>query len=169
LFLVIPHVIVLFFLWIAFIVLSVVALFAILFTGRYPRGIFAARLSVAYPQSLSRGLVLVKWWLLALPHYVIIGVFTGGAFAGYDQARHGDAWLYGSGLIGLLVCLAGIALLFATLCKYELTVKHTRAQVRALRRRLTGEQDQQRPSTARSAAPALHAAPIGARPAGRPG
>jgi heme exporter protein C len=68
-----------------------------------------------------------------------------------------------------LVCLAGIALLFATLCKYELTVKHTRAQVRALRRRLTGEQDQQRPSTARSAAPALHAAPIGARPAGRPG
>jgi hypothetical protein len=150
LFLVIPHLVVLFFLWIAFVVLSVVALFAILFTGRYPRGIFdfnvgvlrwswrvgyysysalgtdayppftladvpdyPARLSVAYPQSLSRGLVLVKWWLLALPHYLIIGVFTGGAFAGYNEARHGDAWLYGSGLIGLLVCLAGIALLFA--------------------------------------------------------
>ncbi len=38
--LVIPHLIVLVFLWIAFVVLSLVALFAILFTGRYPRGIF---------------------------------------------------------------------------------------------------------------------------------
>jgi hypothetical protein len=36
----IPHFIVLFFLWIAFAVVSVVAFFAILFTGRYPRGIF---------------------------------------------------------------------------------------------------------------------------------
>ena len=36
----IPHFIVLAFLWIAFVVLSVVAFFAILFTGRYPRGIF---------------------------------------------------------------------------------------------------------------------------------
>src|SRR5438046_3617361 len=39
-FLAIPHVIVLIFLWIAFFVLSVCAWFAILFTGRYPRGIF---------------------------------------------------------------------------------------------------------------------------------
>jgi heme exporter protein C len=38
-----------------------------------------------------------------------------------------------------LVSLAAMALLFATLCKYELTAKHTRAQVRALRRRLSGE------------------------------
>jgi hypothetical protein len=148
--LVIPHLVVLFFLWIAFVVLSVVALFAILFTGRYPRGMFdfnvgvlrwtwrvgyysysalgtdayppfsladvpdyPARLSVTYPPQLSRGLVLVKWWLLALPHYLIIGVFTGGAFAGYNEARGHDAWVYGSGLIGLLVCIAGIALLFA--------------------------------------------------------
>jgi hypothetical protein len=148
--LIIPHVIVLFFLWIAFVVLTVVALFAILFTGRYPRAIFdfnvgvmrwswrvgyysysalgtdhyppftladdpeyPARLSVAYPQALSRGLVLVKWWLLALPHYLIIGVFTGGAFAAYNEARDHEAWAYGSGLIGLLVCIAGIALLFA--------------------------------------------------------
>jgi Domain of unknown function (DUF4389) len=148
--LIIPHAIVLFFLWIAFFVLSVVAFFAILFTGRYPRGIFdfnvgvlrwtwrvgyysysalgtdryppftladvpdyPARLSVAYPEQLSRGLVLVKWWLLALPQYLIIGVFTGGAFTGYDQASHNGNWWYGSGLIGLLVCLAALALLFA--------------------------------------------------------
>ena len=148
--LVIPHAIVLFFLWIAFLVTSVVAFFAILFTGRYPHAIFEfnvgvmrwtwrvgyysysalgtdryppftladvpgypARLSVAYPQSLSRGLVLVKWWLLALPHYLIVGVFTGGAFAGYNGASDGDAWAYGGGLIGLLVLIAGIALLFA--------------------------------------------------------
>jgi hypothetical protein len=148
--LIIPHAIVLFFLWIAFLGTSVIAFFAILFTGRYPRALFdfnvgvlrwtwrvsfysysalatdryppftladdpdyPARLSVAYPQSLSRGLVLVKWWLLALPHYLIIGVFTGGAFAGYNQARGHDAWLYGSGLIGLLVGIAGIVVLFA--------------------------------------------------------
>ncbi len=146
--LLIPHFVVLFFLWISFIVLSVIALFAILFTGRYPRGIFdfnvgvmrwtwrvgfysysalgtdlyppftlgevpeyPARLSVTYPQSLSRGLALVKWWLMAIPHYLIIGVFTGSAFAGYNEANGGD-WWYGSGLIGLLVCIAGIALLF---------------------------------------------------------
>ena len=36
----IPHFIVLFFLFIAFAVLSIVAFFAILFTARYPRGIF---------------------------------------------------------------------------------------------------------------------------------
>jgi hypothetical protein len=28
-------------------------------------------LEVEYPQALSRGLVLVKWWLLALPHYLM--------------------------------------------------------------------------------------------------
>jgi hypothetical protein len=35
-----PHYVVMAFLWLAFIVLSMVAFFAILFTGRYPRAIF---------------------------------------------------------------------------------------------------------------------------------
>jgi len=36
----IPHFIVLFFLWITFMGVSVISFFAILFTGRYPRGLF---------------------------------------------------------------------------------------------------------------------------------
>ena len=37
---VIPHVIVLIFLWIAFVVVWIIALFAILFTTKYPRSLF---------------------------------------------------------------------------------------------------------------------------------
>src|ERR1700757_148044 len=37
----IPHYVVLFFLWIAFIAVAAVAFFAILFPGRYPGGLFA--------------------------------------------------------------------------------------------------------------------------------
>ena len=142
-FLAIPHFIVLTFLWIAFAVLTVVAWFAILFTGRYPRAIFdfnvgvlrwswrvgfyatsvigtdhyppftlaaddgPAMLDVVYPEHLSRGLVLVKSWLLAIPHLVIIGLLTSGAIAG--RGRGGGT---GIGLLGLLVLIAGIALLF---------------------------------------------------------
>jgi hypothetical protein len=38
--LLLPHVIVLVFLWMAFVAVTVIAFFAILFTGRYPRGLF---------------------------------------------------------------------------------------------------------------------------------
>jgi hypothetical protein len=131
----IPHFIILLFLWIAFAILWIVALFAILFTGRYPRSIFdfnvgvmrwtwrveyytysalgtdkyppftyearddyPATLEVDYPESLSRGKVLIKWWLLAIPQYLVVAVFAGGA--------------YGIGLIGVLVLIAAVGLLF---------------------------------------------------------
>jgi hypothetical protein len=148
-FLAIPHFIVLLFLWIAFTATTVVAFFAILFTGRHPRAIFnfkvgvlrwswrvcfysynalgtdryppftladvpdyPARLDVEYPQQLSRGLVLVKWWLLALPQYLIVGVFAGGTLAGLNAANHDGGWSSGGGLIGLLVLIAAVILLF---------------------------------------------------------
>jgi len=73
---------------------------------------YPARIEVAYPESLSRGLVLVKWWLLAIPHYLIVGVFVGGGMAAWAV---GNGWLVGSGgLIGLLVAIAGVTLLFTS-------------------------------------------------------
>ena len=132
----IPHYIVLAFLWIAFVVLWVVAFFAILSTGKYPRGLFdfnvgvlrwtwrvgyytygvlgtdryppfslkatdyPATLEIEYPEELSRGLVLVKWWLLAIPHYIIVSILHGGV-----GPRYG-------GLNAVLVLFAAVALLF---------------------------------------------------------
>ena len=147
----IPHYIVLVFLWLTLFVLTVIAFFAILFTGRYPRAIFdfnlgvlrwtwrvafysyaalgtdryppftlddvadyPARLHVAYPERLSRGLVLVKWWLLAIPQYVIVGFFLGGGgFAAARAADYERGWGVGfhTGLIGVVVLFAAVALL----------------------------------------------------------
>ena len=56
--------------------------------------------------------MLVKWWLLALPQYLIVGVFAGGAWAGFNAANDHATWTSGGGLIGLLVCIAGVVLLF---------------------------------------------------------
>ncbi len=146
-FLAIPHYVVLALLWLAVLPLTVVAGFAILFTGRYPRPIFEfnvgvmrwswrvsyyafgalgtdryppftldpvpdypADFSVDYPERLSRGLVLVKWWLLAIPHLLIVAVLSGG-WTSFGIGR--DQWwfgLSGSGLIGILVLVAAIVL-----------------------------------------------------------
>jgi len=144
----IPHYIVLVFLWIAFVVVTFIAFFAILFTGRYPRSLFdfnvgvlrwswrvgyysysalgtdqyppfslqpggyPADLTVRYPEQLSRGLVLVKWWLLAIPHYVVIGIFGGGWWLGWWRPSNARWAGDHPGLIGLLVLFAAVALLF---------------------------------------------------------
>ena len=112
--LLIPHYICLAILLIGFVVSWIISLFAILFTAKYPEGLFKynvgvlrwlwrvgfysyealgtdkyppfsldpdpnypADLYVAYPENLSQGLVLVKWWLLAIPHYIIVGIMVG--------------------------------------------------------------------------------------------
>jgi hypothetical protein len=90
-------------------------------TDRYPPFTLAdvsdypAHLAVDYPERLSRGLVLVKWWLLAIPHYLVVGFFlSGGLYLGSEslQADNGP-WLWGGGLIGLLVLVAAVVLLFS--------------------------------------------------------
>jgi hypothetical protein len=77
---------------------------------------YPATLDVAYPAHLSRGLVLVKWWLLALPHYLVLEFFLGGgSYAAYraaDTPPSGGGWPLDGGLIGLLALIAGVALLF---------------------------------------------------------
>lgn len=144
----IPHYIVLFFLHIAYAIVTIIAFFAILFTGRYPRALFEfnvgvmrwswrvgfyawgvlgtdkyppfsldskpdypADVVVDYPERLHRGLVLVKWWLLAIPHYLLVGAMVSGTWAasGWDEDWSGA---YAPPVLGLLVLFAAIALLF---------------------------------------------------------
>ena len=146
--LVLPHLFVLLFLWVAFIAVSIIAFFSILFTGRYPRSLFEfnvgvlrwtwrvsyysyaalgtdryppftladitdypAHLDIAYPERLSKGLVLVKWWLLAIPQYLVVGIFVGGAYTAWSVNDQTAAWGTG-GLIGLLVLIAAVVLAF---------------------------------------------------------
>jgi heme exporter protein C len=59
----------------------------------------------------------------------------------------------GSVTLTFLVSLAGVALLFVTLCTYEMASKNTTSKLRSLRRRLAGDDDYAAP--ARSAAPQL--------------
>ncbi|WP_285250165.1 DUF4389 domain-containing protein [Pseudarthrobacter sp. fls2-241-R2A-168] len=150
-FLAIPHFIILFFLWFAFAVTTVVAGFAILFTGRYPRALFdfnvgvlrwnwrvafysyaavgtdlyppftlartnyPADFEVDYPERLSRGLVLIKWWLLAIPHLIVVALLAGATWTwGSGTGDFGTSYERGRGLslLGLLVFIAAVALLF---------------------------------------------------------
>ena len=130
--LLIPHFIILALLWIVAFLFGLASLFAILFTGKYPRGLFdfnvgvlrwtwrvgfygyealgtdkyppfgfksgnyPADLAVEYPERLHRGLVLIKW-ILAIPHLVIVSIFSGSEKGG---------------LINLLAFIAAIANLF---------------------------------------------------------
>jgi hypothetical protein len=144
-----PHWIILLFLWLAFWVVTVIAFFAILITGRYPQGLFdfnvgvarwswrvvfyafvlgtdryppfslspdpgyPAGLDVAHADELSRGLVLVKWWLLAIPHYLIIAIFSGSGITLWGGARD-SGMVIGGGIIGGLALIAGILLAIST-------------------------------------------------------
>jgi hypothetical protein len=147
--LLIPHYVVLAFLWVAFLAVSVVAFFSILVTGRYPRPMFnfnagvlrwtwrvhyygyaalgtdryppftladvpdyPAHLDIPYPERLSRGLVLVKWWLLAMPHYLVLSILVGGGLWASSRGAATHGGLGAGGLVGLLVLIAAIVLLF---------------------------------------------------------
>jgi hypothetical protein len=134
----IPHYLILVFLWIAFVIVCIIAFFSILFTKKYPKNLFEfnagvlrwtwrvgfysyealgtdqyppfslkpdddypADLEIFYPEELSRGLVLVKWWLLAIPHYIVTSLFQGG---GGQESR--------IGLTFILAIFGAIAVLF---------------------------------------------------------
>jgi len=148
---VIPHLVVLFFLWFGLWIGTIVAGFAILFTGRYPRSIFnysvgvlrwnwrvsfyaysalgtdryppftlaatdyPADLEVDYPPRLSHGLVLVKWWLLVIPHLFIVAIIAGGSWGWTANGMNGWGTAAGTGfsLLGILVLIAAVILLFS--------------------------------------------------------
>lgn len=148
-FLAIPHFFVLMFLWIAFAFVTFIAWWAILFTARYPEGLFKfnvgvirwtwrvmcyagpgglgtdryppftlddvpdypARFDVVYPERLSRGLIFVKSWLLAIPHYLVVALFVGGTYA-WAGDRYWTGPAAAGGLIGVLVFIAAVILLF---------------------------------------------------------
>lgn len=74
---------------------------------------YPAHLQVEYPPRLSRGLALVKWWLLAIPHYLIVGVLTSGLVWWTSELGESESAVLrsGGGLIGLLVLVAGVLLI----------------------------------------------------------
>jgi uncharacterized protein DUF4389 len=65
-----------------------------------PDANYPADITVQYPASLDKGRTFIQWWILAIPHYVILAVFQGGA--GYHFG----------GLQIILVLFAAVANLF---------------------------------------------------------
>ena len=83
-------------------------------TDRYPPFTlgatdYPAELEVPYPERLSRGRALVKWWLLAIPHYVVVAIFLGWWDVGWRSGANGAQ---APGLMAVLVLVAGVVLLF---------------------------------------------------------
>jgi hypothetical protein len=66
-----------------------------------PDDSYPADLTIQYAETMSRGLALVKWWLLAIPHYIITAFFQGG---GGQESR--------VGLTFILAIFSAIAVLF---------------------------------------------------------
>jgi Domain of unknown function (DUF4389) len=65
-----------------------------------PDPTYPADITVRYPSSLAKGRTFVQWWILAIPHYLIVAIFQGGI--GYHFG----------GLQALLLLFAALANLF---------------------------------------------------------
>ncbi len=140
-FLLIPHILILIFLWIAFILTTIGAFFVILFTGRYPRGIFDFNLGVLrwtwrvafysysalatdryppfsisqepdYPARLD--IAYPEWQRKGLPliGWWLLGLPQYGIAAIFAGGGVGSGWEGGPGVVGLLMFVVAIVLLF---------------------------------------------------------
>lgn len=139
--LVIPHLIVLAFLWAGFVLSALASIVAVVFTGRYPRSLFdfnlgvmrwswrvglyangafavdryppftlspdptyPAHIEIPYPDRELPRLKTAFQWLLAAPHWLIIGALVGGGWWAEDVRI--------PGLLPILVIIAVLTLLF---------------------------------------------------------
>ena len=145
--LLIPHYIILAFLWLAVLVLTFIGYFVVLFAGKFPKsfhtfnvgvlrwgwrvgyyghGVFGtdkyppfalrdipeypARLEIDYPESIPRWRFFS--WILAIPHLLIVGAFTGPAvLTSTYYTRDGGVQVTGIGLMTVLALSAVIWLL----------------------------------------------------------
>lgn len=75
-----------------------------------PDATYRAAFGVEYRERLSRGLFLVKWWLLAIPQYLIVGLLVGGL----GVNANGPWWIAGGGGVMALFALASAVVLAVT-------------------------------------------------------